>query len=1047
MKPLKIIMSAFGPYAEKTELDLDAFGNQGLFLITGDTGAGKTTIFDAIAFALFGETSGSTRTVDTLRSDFAAPDTKTFVELTFLHKNKVYSLIRNPKYERPKKNGDGFTTENADATLQMPNGSVITGYREVNAKIIDLLGITSRQFKQIAMIAQGEFLALLHADSKDRGEIFRRVFNTELYQNLQRLLKDRERDAKKSCESLEQNILSYISFISYPDNEQGQILSKKIDTASIHNASEILSELNELIRDETKQKSTLLQEITLLTERISSQITKITNARYINQAFDDLETVKHKELLLNQKQIEYNKHKLLYNNAEKALYKIFPVESVFLKEKENEDTLLDNIEKLKEKILSQETTLEASKTTYHAELAKEAERENLASIIDGYTKMLPGYDMIETLSKEIQQLEKDSERILEELDTLHKQKAAYQEDKTFLNQNLENLSDIEVRATICEQEKEQIINKQNELLLLRNLTKELHTLREEYDLQKNEYLGIEAHFTILSTECKNKEVAFFRNQAGLLAAKLEDGDACPVCGSTTHPQKAMCSDEAPKEEDLNQLKEDVEHTRKNLQNASSQIEVKSNEILLKQEQLHKNAKLHLPPIEADISLEALTNTIKNALKELEEKRKTNEGQAFQLNQQITNKADWKRKLIVSEKNLEATEEKIVELERQKNENLSFTSAKKAEYKTRKDSLEYEDKNQVKTLINSWTTQLKSLKESLKKSEESYHAHKNLLDGSKVLIKDYEDRLKTTILLKENALTTYKEKLSEYEFENEEIYHDALKSETEINELKKSIELYENEIKEVDRDKQRLIAETKNKQMQDIPILEEQKLQLEQNKEQAEASLQILATRLGTNEPIANSLEKAILNAAAIQQKYLFISNLSKTANGELTGKQKLAFEQYVQASYFNQILVEANKRLKIMTNNRFELLRREEASDFRSQTGLEINVLDQYTGRIRSVKSLSGGESFKASLSLALGLSDVIQSYAGGVEIDTLFIDEGFGALDGESLEQAIQTLAGLAAGNRLVGIISHVSELKERIDRQIVIQKSRNGSSIRLNI
>lgn len=267
----------------------------------------------------------------------------------------------------------------------------------------------------------------------------------------------------------------------------------------------------------------------------------------------------------------------------------------------------------------------------------------------------------------------------------------------------------------------------------------------------------------------------------------------------------------------------------------------------------------------------------------------------------------------------------------------------------------------------------------------------------------------------------------------------------MEELKDFVSQYENDKKTLDQDIKRLTIETKDKKRQDITLLEEYQLGLEQKKQQLETSIQQYATRLGANEPIAKALEKSLHKIGALWTQYQTISNLSKTANGELSGKQKIAFEQYVQASYFNQILIEANKRLKRMTNQRFELLRREESSDLRSQTGLELDVMDYYTGRIRSVKSLSGGESFKASLSLALGLSDVIQSYAGGVEIDTLFIDEGFGALDAESLEQAIQTLSGLASGNRLVGIISHVSELKERIDRQIIIEKNRAGSSIRI--
>ncbi|MFZ7101507.1 MAG: SbcC/MukB-like Walker B domain-containing protein [Peptococcaceae bacterium] len=348
-------------------------------------------------------------------------------------------------------------------------------------------------------------------------------------------------------------------------------------------------------------------------------------------------------------------------------------------------------------------------------------------------------------------------------------------------------------------------------------------------------------------------------------------------------------------------------------------------------------------------------------------------------------------------------------------------------------------------MNSALQLVRYSKGAFRQAEEAYHALKNKLEGNQTILSDQKKRLTDTIQTKQEALAAYIKKLSECDFPNEEAYHNALKTESEISELKYFIEQYRNEVQDVKQDLRRLTKETENKQKQDMEQLEAAKQKLDQEKRQADESIQALIARLGTNEPIAKALGRANSDAAAYQQKYLLLSNLSKTANGELTGKQKLAFEQYVQASYFNQILIEANKRLKIMTNSRFELLRKEDAADLRSQTGLEIDVLDHYTGRIRSVKSLSGGESFKASLSLALGLSDVIQSYTGGVEIDILFIDEGFGALDAESLEQAVQTLVGLAAGNRLVGIISHVSELKERIDRQVVIRKSSSGSSIQL--
>ena len=361
----------------------------------------------------------------------------------------------------------------------------------------------------------------------------------------------------------------------------------------------------------------------------------------------------------------------------------------------------------------------------------------------------------------------------------------------------------------------------------------------------------------------------------------------------------------------------------------------------------------------------------------------------------------------------------------------------------KSSLEYEDSKQAAASIKKWKLNLGSLKEAFNKAEEAYHSLKNKLDGNNILLTDQRKRLTITTQSKQQAFEAYAAKLIECSFPDEETYHQARKTESEINFLKDSIEKYKNQVKTVEQNIQRLTKETENKERQNMEQLERVKQRLDQEIKQVEDSIKMLIVRSGINVPIAEALDEAIAKADVYQQEYMLVSNLSKTANGELAGRQKLAFEQYVQASYFNRVLFEANKRLKIMSNNRFELRRREEAADLSSKTGLDMDVLDHYTGRIRSVKSLSGGESFKASLSLALGLSDVIQSYAGGVEIDTLFVDEGFGALDSESLEQAIQTLAGLTEGNRLVGIISHVSELKERIDRQLVVKKSNSGSTI----
>ncbi len=1052
MKPVKIAVSAFCPYADRTELDLSLFGGRGLFLITGDTGAGKTTIFDAIAFALFGEASGSTRTADTLRSDFAEANTKTYVELTFLHKNKTYFIVRNPRYERPKKNGGGVTTENADATLQLPDGGVVSGYREVTAKVIDLLGINYRQFKQIAMIAQGEFLQLLLADSKERGEIFRRVFNTDLYQAVQRLLKDREREEKKRCESVEQSILQYISGIACPEGERGEELAAKIKGAGIHNAGDILEELQALIAADTKLRHHLKQQGSKLDGKLAGQIALIAQAQYINQAFADLAAAQEKQKLLAQGQEEHNKQMKMLQDAETALYTVLPLETAYLRELAAEEKLSGSITALDKEIRGQIKDLEAVKVAWEAEQARGPQREKLAFAIDRLTNLLPRYDASQNLENELARLAKQQTEAAAVLEKLRRQKAEFAEQKSALNKELEGLAEAEIAMAACEQAGRQLQADQAALFDLQAALSRLCRWQEEAAGLQRRFIEAQETFRADNEIYLEKEEAFFRGQAGILAAALEEGKPCPVCGSTAHPAKARPDLRSPSETELRELKEKADSARQGMQEASRQSAAKLAEIRLAEEQLDRAAAVCFPDIERDgepqgldrdLERQSIAALIESELAEWAQKKEEHSRRQLRLRESLARKKQGQETLAFLESALQETEEGTARQEQQYSGIISAIAAKSGELKALKSSLEYENRQQAEASIEAWTEQLNSWKKAFRQAEEDYHKLKSRLESDQTLLSDQSSRLANTIQSKDQALAAYTAKLSQGGFAGEESYHSALKSETEINGLKNRIDQYRQAVHSAEQDLQRLREETANKQLQDTGELEAVRQRLEQEKNQVEEFGGIVAVRLGTNEPIALALGKAIREAAVYQQEYLLLSNLSKTAGGELPGKQKLAFEHYVQASYFNRILIEANKRLKLMTNGRFEMLRRQEGADLRSQAGLEIDALDHYTGRVRPVKSLSGGEAFKASLALALGLSDVIQSYAGGVEIDTLFIDEGFGALDGESLEQAIQTLAGLAAGNRLVGIISHVAELKERIDRQIVVRKTIKGSRI----
>jgi exonuclease SbcC len=1045
MKPIKIVMSAFCPYAGRTELDFTALGGQGLFLITGDTGAGKTTIFDAISFALFGEASGSTRTADTLRSDFARPDTETYVELTFLHRGRTYRVRRNPRYERPRKSGSGMTTEGADAVLYLPDGDLITGYRDVTARITDILGISYRQFKQIAMIAQGEFLQLLLADSKERGEIFRRIFNTDFYLTVQRLLKDREREARDRCESAEQSILQFITGITCPDNEQGQELAARIETAGIHSAEDILVDLQALIKSDTEAMDSLKNKAYRLDRALTAQIALITQAAYINKAFDDLQAAQEKQKVLAGRREEHKAEIKALQNAEKALYSVSPLETAYLREKEAEQKLVQDITDLDTGIRKLTEELKAAETAYESEKGREGERDRLTSDIDRLTKLLPNYDAAEKLEKELEELAKGQSVISSELKKLRQQKADLLERKDKLNQELELLADAEVKAAACEQAGKELQSTQSGLLDLQDSLLTLDKLQNESAGLQRHFIKTETDFQALSKELSEKEAAFFREQAGLLAASLEEGEPCPVCGSTVHPQKAMPAADAPSEAELKELKQKADIARKDMQKASQQSSAKAAQAELAREQLVHSASEYFSDIDQGIILDRLPGLVESALEEIRQKIDENEKQHIRLKERVTRKEQCRKELVSLENLLGTNEEETRQGEEKETGIILDIGSKTGELKARKSSLEYPDRKQAVEFVEALTSKLKALKDAFRLAEETYHRLKNKLDSSQSLLGDLNKRKALAAQARQQAFTAFLNKMSECGFSDEESYRSCLKTEEEISGLRHSIQEYQKEVQAVERDLQRLISETENKQKQNMEALEAVKQRLEHEKKQLDESVKALTMRLGANEPIAKALAKAISRAAACRKEYLLLSNLSKTANGELAGRQKLAFEQYVQASYFNHIIIEANKRLKIMTNNRYELLRREDAANLHSQTGLEIDVLDHYTGRIRSVKSLSGGESFKASLSLALGLSDVIQSFAGGIEIDTLFIDEGFGALDAESLEQAIQTLAGLTEGNRLVGIISHVGELKERIDRQVVIKKSNTGSSIHI--
>lgn len=1036
MKPVHIIMSAFGPYAERTELDLTAFGAQGLFLITGDTGAGKTTLFDAIAFALFGEASGSVRTVDTLRSDFAPPTVKTYVELTFTHKNKSYHVIRNPRYERPKKSGEGFTSETADAALTLPDGRIVAGFRDVTEKITDILGLNYRQFKQIAMIAQGEFLDLLLADSRERGDIFRRVFATSLYQNAQRLLKDREREAKRRLEGAEAAISQCFSGIVLP-KEGADALLDRLSNAGKHSAQEICAALEALVASDRAARDALAQKTQGIDKALAATIAAYLEAGHINQVFAALDKAGEAKAALDaQAPAQALKRESLLR-LEKALYRVWPLEKDLLREAEAEKNLIQSLAALDARISAQKEQLTQAKAAYEKELQSEPERERLAAKVRQASEVLPQFDRAAALEKALEDLLQSRAAQQARLEKLTAQKAALQTEKAELNAALETYTDVEVRAARLESAVNEAAAQKSGLLNLQAALKRLLVIENDTRQAQESFATAQAAYDSVNALYTQKESAFFREQAGLLAKDLADGQPCPVCGSATHPKKAQPALDAPSEAELEQLKNRALLARKTMQEHSERAAAQTAQRGLARSQYLEMGRVFFE------SEKASQDRISSALLACEEKEKALARQQAELKQQAAQKEQVKQQLQSIEKSLPDSETGMAGSEREIARMQADAAGMAAELKSLKALLTYPDRQSAQSAAEAAERELQAHRDALSHSQERYQALQSGLSSAQTLLKDQQGRLSQVTEQKRQAETAYNQALLNNGFANEADYHTALEPETSMEALKAAVRLYEDALSAAEQELDRLLKETAGKQRQDIDRFENEKQALEQEKRQVDEKARQVLSRLGANEPVLRTLRRAVQDYADFQQNYLMVLSLSKTANGEITGKPKLAFEAYVQAAYFRRILHKANQRLRGMTNGRYELMHRENAADIRSQTGLEIDVKDHYTGRVRPAKTLSGGEAFKASLCLALGLSDEIQSHAGGVEADTLFIDEGFGALDAESLEQAVQTLGLLAGGKRLVGIISHVSELKERIDRQVVIQKSPNGSRL----
>lgn len=1313
MKPIKLVMSAFGSYASKVEIDFTKL-NDGVFLLTGDTGAGKTTIFDAITFALYGKASGVTRDDSKMfRSQYAKKDDDTYVEFTFVYKDKEYFIRRNPEYMKPKKRGEGFTAKKQEAELHFPDGErVVTKVLEVNNAVENLLGVTYEQFRQIVMIAQGDFQKLLLASTDERAEIFRKIFNTYIYKDIEEKLKERESNCKAEYDSKKKSIVKDFDSIEGFDKESDKLEFEQYKKDGYEGCYEkVLDILNGLIDSENDKYNDIQNEEKVCNESLQKIVLSIEKADNIIKTKNEFEKRSEQLVTLDEQRknafdkkekskdnnLICDKLKEEINNDNKRLETIVEYEKLQNETKACSEKLINyktNLESMKKQ--NEKLQLEIEDNKKELEILDDVERK-IDSLSNEKKALSEKEDFFANNKNEIKILtdkienvndsfEKNQKKLLElekniadngevlgsckdfeakkgevkhALDDITKRISEIENSKDAYKESFKQILDIKKKvnknSAMLENMQKEVENNEKFLIENENIKsreidianaidnnadklKRLETIkisiqsienkRKDILLSQKEYIKVCDEFEVVKEKYDTLYKVFLDNQAGILASQLEDNTPCPVCGSLSHPRLANMVDTAPTKESVDIARSQYDNANKSCVKLSSLChekkeacvedmrilktsifneydkyvieynekvstkdelnkdvlnqEVVINEIgdyekyikvyvdvhnyikqvlLEESDSLIKEQKKLTKTIEKYETTKKNNDKVKIQIDKLSEKK---QGEVGCFNQMVGSYVEKKKTisaLLGMDKDVdvdinsfdEENEKSIYDICMDKIDNLlkdygkrkkevfrqqeDIDSMEKKYIRANKDKEKNENELKEKTsekssimstravLISKWydaQRQCKKLafiddaiwKECLinkkyigfdddslteDKKFEIFFDKEASVNNSEIVgivlsflqIKKKELDMYISDVLKKKQRKDELNKIipskqDEYENKNKEInsiINEITRIETEFAHKNDELNKLKLEIKDVSKEQ---LVENINKKKEDINVYTEQKKKDELeyadvdkqyysckeiieglkkdltsandiDKEELLAKKESILTKQREISDMKNKyyallhrnkeiLDKVTQNKEQLidcEKRYTMVRTLSDTAKGNVSNKARIRLETYYQMAFFDRVLLRANRRLLTMSKNQYELKREENSENKRSQIGLNISIIDHYNGSIRSVKTLSGGEAFEASLSLALGLSDEIQENAGGICMEAMFVDEGFGSLDEESLNKAISALTGLASNHHMIGIISHVSELKERIDKKIIVTKSNSGDNI----
>jgi len=1002
MMPISLTLSAFGPYPDTITIDFESFQEDGLFLITGPTGSGKTMIFDAMIFALYGKTSGQIRQTDSLRCDHALNEIPTFVEFSFSLHQQNYTIKRNPKYYLEGKK----TPKQPSALLILPDGKMVEGIKEVNQKMISLLGVDDQQFKQICMIAQGEFTKLIMASSDEREKVLRELFHSETYQKLEEKLK--------------------VHLKTYQD-KYDLLLNKRKDLMQelqVEDHQEYLSKQTKLIASQQKEYDDLKKDLDQKKQQL--QLYRLQNQRLIQlkdlkQQFQDLKKQENDYQELNKtvdtlkKAQETNYLYISYIKQQKKLQTL----------KLNQEDFLKQLKKLEKDY--QEKKVQADFLDYKQQTKEKLQNQiqETKQLINQIYQYQNDYQNLQTLKQQYRMLDEEHKLFL-------KKKEKFENGLQRDQERIQSEQQVQSKYELIKQQYVRLNEQKVKVHQLSDYYDQILKLNENKSDLQEEYTVVEKQVDHEKMQYNQMEKLYFRKQAGIFALQLKEDQPCPICGSLHHPHPAQIEKEDITKEKLDQQAKKVKQQEHRLQDILQKILLSNQkkEMLVKQTK-QLSSELN---IQEEISKEIFIKELDHLSKD--EKRMKKE--YLELQDELKYIQKLKKSVALSLKDMSTYESKELK-QAQSLENIQVQIHQLSGKLN--DSLRQYEIGEVNKNYQQVQKEYRQLSLEIETIQQDYEKVKNKYLEIKTKISSLNQQIIQEQEIYDELDNKYHTALDA--FINEEEFLNLKTQINQISILEKKYQDYLISLKSLNEQIISLENEVKDSTYVDLSSLSETIKEVNQQLREKNDDLEKLKIDYSLKEKMIKDIQKInqqLKKDEDTYQRYLDLYNLASGKNNA-----RVSIERYVLATYFENMLIYANVIMKQLSQGRYQLLRKDDAGKGRSQQGLELDVFDQESGNIRSIKTLSGGESFKAALSLALGLSRMVQDYAGGIELNTLFIDEGFGSLDSQSLDQAMNCLMELHHENKLIGIISHVSDLKDRIERQLVVERKQKQSVIQM--